>query len=99
MNIISVIWNIAKNVLLPQLDQELNFPKAFVTLVGMHEIEKIIRNAKEILNSRSKIIINNEIEFNSETNAKNFWLDTNKLNNLGFIKKFSLEETIKDITK
>ena len=62
-------------------------------------LEKIIRNAKEILNSRSKIIINNEIEFNSETNAKNFWLDTNKLNNLGFIKKFSLEETIKDITK
>ena len=62
-------------------------------------LEKIIRNAKAILNSKSKIIIKNEIELKSTTHEKSFWLDTSKLNNLGFVKNFTLEETIKDITK
>ena len=62
-------------------------------------VEKKIRIAKAILNSRSKIIIKNEIELKSGTHEKSFWLDTSKLNKLGFVKNFTLEETIKDITK
>ena len=62
-------------------------------------LENIIKKAKEILNSKSKINIKKEIEINSESHEKSFWLDTSKLKNLGFVRKFTLEETIKEISK
>ena len=70
-------------------------------------INKIIQNRlseKDFLNKNnvrttSYISVKNEIELNSGTHEKSFWLDTSKLNKLGFVKNFTLEETIKDITK
>ena len=55
--------------------------------------------SKKILNSKSKINIKNKLTKNSETLEKSLWLDTSKLNSLGFKKQFTLHSTIEEITK
>ena len=62
-------------------------------------LKNLIEISKKILNSKSKIHIKNNIEKSSETLGKSLWLDTSKLNNLGFKRKFNLESMIKDIIK
>lgn len=60
-------------------------------------LKKIIEESKRILNSPSKITIKNNIQRSSHSIKKNFWLDTSKLNSLGFEKKFSLYKIIKEL--
>ena len=60
-------------------------------------IGDIIGLAKEYLNSNSKIKSKEAPEFHKIVQAKDFYLDTTKLKELGFSQSISLEEIIKEL--
>jgi len=60
-------------------------------------IGDIISLAKEYLNSNSQIKSREAPEFHKIVQAKDFWLDTSRLTQLGFTPSISLEEIIKEL--
>jgi nucleoside-diphosphate-sugar epimerase len=60
-------------------------------------IGAIIETAKEYLNSNSQIKSREAPEFHKIVQAKDFYLDTTKLKELGFSQLISLEEIIKEL--
>jgi nucleoside-diphosphate-sugar epimerase len=60
-------------------------------------IGDIIFTAKEYLNSTSQIKSREAPEFHKIVQAKDFWLDTTKLKELGFIQSITLDQTIKEL--
>jgi len=54
----------------------------------------IIDYCKNKLNSKSLIKIIESPKFHQQVQTKNFWMDTTKLQSLGFKPKYSLEETL-----
>lgn len=62
-------------------------------------LKDLMETSKKILNSKSKINIKHKLPKNSETLETSFWLNTSKLNSLGFRKQFTLHSAIEEITK
>ena len=60
-------------------------------------IGAIIQTAKECLSSGSQIKYKEAPEFHKIVQAKDFWLDTTKLNRLGFAQTISTEKIIKEL--
>jgi len=60
-------------------------------------IGDIISLAKEYLNSNSQIKSREAPEFHKIVQARDFWLDTSRLTQLGFTPSISLEEIIKEL--
>lgn len=60
-------------------------------------IGDIIFTAKEYLNSSSQIKSKEAPEFHKIVQAKDFWLDTTKLKNLGFSQSIFLKEIIEEL--
>ena len=60
-------------------------------------IGDIISKAKEYLDSRSIVKTKEAPEFHKIVQAKDFWLDTTKLQKLGFTQTISTEEIIKQL--
>ena len=68
--------------------------------VGLGEpisIRNFINLAKEIIQSRSKIISINSPKFRSESVNKSFWMDVDKIQSLGFNADFSNLDIINDL--
>jgi nucleoside-diphosphate-sugar epimerase len=57
----------------------------------------VIYFCKKYLSSKSKISIIQTPEFHKQVQTKDFHMETQKLQNLGFTPKFSLEETLKSL--
>jgi nucleoside-diphosphate-sugar epimerase len=53
--------------------------------------------AKKYLNSSSQIKFKDITEFTNIVQVKNFWMNTAKLNRLGFKQTIPLEETIREL--
>lgn len=60
-------------------------------------VRDIIEIAKQILQSNSPITSIETPEFHSIVQVKDFWMDTSKLNSLGFKQKITLEQGIKEL--
>lgn len=60
-------------------------------------ISAIIGLAKEYLGSTSNIKSKEAPEFHKIVQAKDFWMDTSKLNNLGFIQEISNSQIIQEL--
>jgi len=60
-------------------------------------IGDIIYSAKEYINSSSQIKSKEAPEFHKIVQTKDFWFDTTKLKNLGFLQSITLEEIIKEL--
>jgi nucleoside-diphosphate-sugar epimerase len=60
-------------------------------------VRDIIDIAKQILQSNSPITSIETPEFHSIVQVKDFWMDTSKLNSLGFKQKITLEQGIKEL--
>jgi nucleoside-diphosphate-sugar epimerase len=60
-------------------------------------ISAIIETAKEYLGSTSKIKSKEAPEFHKIVQAKDFWMDTTKLNRLGFTRNISNEQIIQEL--
>jgi nucleoside-diphosphate-sugar epimerase len=61
------------------------------------ETSAIIELAKKYLNSSSQIKFKDITEFTNIVQVKNFWMNTAKLNRLGFKQTIPLEETIREL--
>ncbi len=61
------------------------------------KIESFINHAKEKLQSKSKIIYLNTHKSKLENQQNHFWMDSKRLNDLGFKKQFCYEDIINDI--
>jgi nucleoside-diphosphate-sugar epimerase len=59
----------------------------------------IIDYCKNKLNSKSVIKIIETPKFHEQVQTKNFWMDTSKLQSLGFKPKYSLEQTLNILCK
>ena len=74
-----------------------NSPKNEIYNVGSGQptqIKTIIELAKKKLNSKSKINYIKAPSFHQLVQAKDFWMDVNKLRNLGFTEKYNLDEIV-----
>ena len=60
-------------------------------------VRDIIQMAKQILQSKSQITSIETPEFHSIVQTKNFWMDTTRLQSLGFSQKITLEQGIKEL--
>jgi len=60
-------------------------------------ISGIIEMAKEYLGSTSNIKSKEAPEFHKIVQSKNFWMDTNKLNRLGFTQEISNDQIIREL--
>lgn len=58
-------------------------------------INNTVLLAKHIADSPSKISYIDVPEFHKIVQVKDMWLDTNKLNSLGYVQKYSIEDTLK----
>lgn len=61
------------------------------------KIRDIIDIAVEITGSKSEILSVPTPEFHAQVQARDFWLDTTKLKNLGFIPQTSLEQGVRGL--
>jgi len=60
-------------------------------------ISAIIETAKKYLGSTSNIKSKEAPEFHKIVQSKNFWMDTNKLNRLGFTQEISNDQIIREL--
>ena len=61
------------------------------------QIGDIMNTSKEFLNSKSNIYGREAADFHKVVQAKDFWYDTTKLKNLGFIQTIPTEAIIKEL--
>lgn len=61
------------------------------------QVGAIIKTAKKYLNSSSRIRSKESPEFHKIVQAKDFWLDTTKLKQLGFKQTISIEKIIEEL--
>ena len=60
-------------------------------------ISAIIETAKQYLKSNSSIKSKEAPDFHKIVQAKDFWMDTSKLNQLGFTRQISNEQIIREL--
>ena len=61
------------------------------------KIKYLIELSKKITNSSSKINYINQPEFHEKVQNKDFWMENNKIKELGFNQTISLEKIVEEL--